>query len=199
MPRRPNLPATRQYPDAMTEEATQPRAAEPPLLVQRPGILVGLIGAVIALSALAVWPADYYVFARQAMMVTAGLLAVFALLGGANTGRRINLIWFGAALIVGGFWLFTYGDFGREVNMIADVVSAAVFLVVGFFTDRQTKFKVTGVVVLLLVGVAATAWGFSSQLAAQAEWEECIAYAKTYEEDEDPVEWCRMVLSPPDD
>lgn len=182
----------------MTEEATQEQTSEPPLLIQRPGILVGLIGAVIALSALAIWPADYYVFARQAMMVAAGLLAVFALLGIANTDRKINLIWFGVALVVGGFWALTYGDFGREVNMIADVVSAAVFLTVGFFTDRQTKLKATGVVVLLLVGVAVCAWGFSSQLSAQREWQECLDDTGA-QEGADPVEYCRTVLYPPED
>ncbi|WP_448812081.1 hypothetical protein [Agromyces bauzanensis] len=180
----------------MTEATEQP-ADTRPAIVQRPAIVAGLVGAVIALSALAVWPEDYYLFVRQSLVAVAALLGLFALLGlSAVKDPPKGAFWVLVPIvIVGAFWLFTYGEFGREVNMIADVVTAAVFVIVGLAIRPQQKFATAGVTAWFIAAALLVAITTTNQISNRNEYEACLDEAAQY--GEDPELYCDF--SPPDD
>lgn len=182
----------------MTDDTAERPATDVPAIVQRPAIIAGLIGAVIALSALAVWPAEYYLFVRHAIAAIAGLLMVFAVLAANTNNRKSDVVALFAAGVVGGFWLLTYGAFSREGNMIADVATAAAVLLLGFLIGPQQKFGTVGITVWFVVGAVVTTIMFTNQLSNQQEYQECLEDTWLHD-GEDPVEFCREWMSPPDD
>lgn len=180
-------------------------------LVERPAVIVGFVGAVVALAGLAEWSPASYVFIRQALIACSGLLALLAFLSIRDMDTRadkrelrIGLTCLLVALLVAGFWAFTYGTLEREANMIADVVTAVAFVVLGLVIGSPRPIGPGGQWNMIVLSVAAIGaivfaiWSSTDRLEDQRAWQECLDDAESLGEP-DPVEWCRSLYEKPDD
>ncbi len=182
------------------------------ILGPRPSIIIGAIGAVIALACLAEWTPDAYVYLRNALVAVAGLLVFFAGLAlrhrpgekQDDVDRRRNIGAMIAAIVVGGFWAFTYGSFDRELNMLADLFTAVAYVTIGLLISAPGPVGLNGrrtglaVIAAICIAVVFVLWSSRSLLAGQREWQECLEYAAD-EGEEDTVAFCRMINEEPDD
>ena len=143
----------------------------------RPTLVAGVLGAVVALSALAAWPWQYYEFVRAALSSLAILQGGFAVWQlQQKLGTKAWWIMAPHALIAG-FWLLT--AVGRAGNMIADVVTAILFVAVPFACPPLTK--TSGRTVLISTGVVLVIIAFAtvSRISGVEELESCIQFAET--------------------
>lgn len=210
------VPQVAQYAQRMTSTNAAAPSEQPErarlISGPRASIIIGAVGAVIALASLAEWTPDAYLYLRNALVAIAGLLVFFAALAlrrspdktHADADRRRDIGAMIAALLVGGFWAFTYGAFGREINMVADLVTAIAYVTIGLLISAPSPVGVngrfTGAAVIAAVCAAGVfvLWASESRLDGQRTMRECLLYAADEGED-DPIAFCRMINEEPDD
>lgn len=159
-------------------------------LVSRPALAPSTTGAVIALSGLAVWPGEYYSVIRTSLCLLSVVTILAVLVAAGENGRYRWALWAPGAVLA--YWVVTgFWPAPREANMIADVVTAVIFLITGFVVrlgktvaHRKTLGWIYTIAAVILI------WSAVTTITGAREYQECLADVSTYESREEAEEIC---------
>lgn len=134
--------------------------------LRRPSIIVGAVGAIVALAAFIGWPAQGFVIIHLSLAWLSLLLAALAMITVMAPATRVRAI---IAIIIGAagfvFWLGAPAWFGA-LPVVAYIATAAIHVGVGFLTPAQEAKSVRSIFIACVGAVTFIIVNAASALSA---------------------------------